>query len=318
MRLRNDSPLVLFLVVLLFTPGAASADMLKSDAGAAVSPAALTMYSTQGSWVEKDGNNGYKGKQVGGYFMREDVFNAATRVGTLYGFTHRDLNFNNSRNKEQQNISSFGGYVSYRIGDWVFSDTLMYILGLHNAQYYTNAGRIRADYSSNDFRNNFNISYVLKRANLTIVPVVGFIYDHIKVNAHKDSTDNRCGEVSEDLYRITTGVRMKSENKIKSVRIEPFMNVNGEWGKHPDNADRQCTVVEIGTTIEVGQTADMKIFYAGSVSNGTRTHGGGLGFNFKKFNAVVEATYSGGLFGKNNMTNNTTANVAGIRAVINF
>ncbi|MCF8054831.1 MAG: autotransporter outer membrane beta-barrel domain-containing protein, partial [Deltaproteobacteria bacterium] len=274
---------------------------------------------SKGSATKSDSS--YDSSQSGAFAMVERELAPYNLIGAFYGYTQRSVDFASAGlDKEKLAIHTLGGTFVYTYADWFITDILSVSAGAHSAERYGNS--VTASYNSHNIRNEVRAGYLHDPISLPypvlFSPRVGLVTDYVSVSGYTDSRGSSYSAFSQPSAQLSAGVNLRSNYGVTGLRLKPFMDVSysglllgrtvelertrdGIVHSVSDESDMNKFGIELGSDMEIGVQATMRIAYIGSFSAKGSVNGITAGLQlddlYTEFSLSYANSYGGGSLG---------------------
>ncbi|MCF8054727.1 MAG: autotransporter outer membrane beta-barrel domain-containing protein, partial [Deltaproteobacteria bacterium] len=216
--------------------------------------------------------------------------------------------------KEKIGIHTLGGTFGYTRADWFITDVLSVSAGAHSADRYGNS--VTASYNSYNIRNEVRVGYLHDSISFAspvlISPRIGLVTDYVSVSAYTDSRGSSYSALSQPFAQASAGVNLRSHYEIAGISMKPFVDVSytgllsgrtveversrrGIVNTVTDESDMHKFGLELGSEVEIGLQAKMRVAYIGSFSAKGSVNGITAGLQFDKaFETEFSLNYANG------------------------
>jgi len=251
-----------------------------------------------------DSAAGFDATQSGVSFGFDQKLDGQTAWGLYAGYTTNDLDITHVEpaafDGEDQETWHFGGYVSYRTGNWILTDALTYRTTDHESfrrQINENATAKFDSWSiTNDFRAGYMVKEIDENSSWQIVPEVGFNYGTINRDAYEEENGFEYGDFDATVWEGVLGVRFRGEYAredgskwVPSVRVSWVHVLSGDditltqtWygdtHEYTEILDDDYFVVDFGVSLYTAGDTEISLNYNGRFGENSDFHGAWLRF----------------------------------------
>lgn len=249
-----------------------------------------------------DSPAGFDATQSGVSLGFDQRVNDRTVWGLYAGYTKNDLDITRvapaASDWENQESWHFGGYVSYRTGNWILTDALTYRTTDHETWRNQLGGAATADFDSWSITNDFRAGYVIREigpdSNWEIVPEIGFNFGHLSRDGYTEKNGFTYRDFDTTVWESVLGVRFRGEfARDDGSRWVPQLRLSwvhllsgddvtvaqgwgGDWHTYTEVLDDDAFVVDLGVSLFTAGNTEFSLSYNGRFSDNSESHGAWL------------------------------------------
>jgi len=249
-----------------------------------------------------DSPAGFDATQSGVSLGFDQRVNDRTVWGLYAGYTKNVLDITRvgsaASDWENQESWHFGGYVSYRTGNWILTDALTYRATDHETWRNQLGGAATADFDSWSITNDFRAGYVIREigpdSNWEIVPEIGFNFGHLSRDGYTEKNGFTYRDFDTTVWESVLGVRFRGEFTRKDgSRWVPQLRLSwvhllsgddvtvaqgwgGDWHTYTEVLDDDAFVVDLGVSLFTAGNTEFSLSYNGRFSDNSESHGAWL------------------------------------------
>jgi len=251
-----------------------------------------------------DSPAGFDATQSGVSLGFDQKVDSQTSWGLYAGYTKNEMDITHvlpaAEDWENQETWHFGGYVLYRAGNWILTDSLTYRKTDHESFRRQINENATGDFESWSITNDFRAGYVAKdideNSNWQVVPEVGFNYGHINRDGYEEENGFTYGDFDATVWEGVLGVRFRGEfaredgsKWVPQARVSWVHLLSGDditltqdWygdtHEYTELLDDDYFVVDLGFALYTAGDTEISLNYNGRFSDNSEFHGAWLRF----------------------------------------
>ncbi len=228
--------------------------------------------------------------------------------GLYAGYTTNELDITHvtpaAGDWEDQESWHFGGYVSWRTGNWILTDSLTYRTTDHETYRNQVDGAATAKFDSWSVTNDFRAGYVIRDidedSNWQIVPEIGINFGYLSRDGYTETNGFTYEDFDTTVWESVLGVRFRGEfARDDGSKWVPQLRVSwvhllsgddvtvaqgwgGDWHTYTEVLDDDTFVVDLGVSLYTAGDTEISLNYNGRFGDNSDSHGAWLRF-MKKF-----------------------------------
>jgi hypothetical protein len=245
---------------------------------------------------------GFDATQSGVSLGFDQKVDEQTSWGLYAGYTKNELDithvFPAAGDWENQETWHFGGYVLYRAGNWILTDSLTYRKTDHESFRRQINENATGDFDSWSITNDFRAGYVAKdideNSKWQVVPEIGFNYGHINRDGYEEENGFEYGDFDATVWEGVLGVRFRGEfaredgsKWVPQARVSWVHLLSGDditltqdWygdtHEYTELLDDDYLVVDLGFALYTAGDTEISLNYNGRFGDSSESHGAWL------------------------------------------